>query len=73
MAQDRPPLGLRPKRISDKERIQEILEAMTRYNNQLEPIPRSWPTELEQLLFPLNPIEDESPKVPQPKSPPAFI
>ena len=49
----KPPLGLRPKRFSDMDRVAEILEAMDRYNSALEPIPREWFDELELLLYPV--------------------
>jgi len=45
----KPPLGLRPKYIVDKERMQEILEAMERYVAEEKKIPTDWFNELEDL------------------------
>lgn len=41
-----PPIGLRPKAIVDALRIQEILEAMTRYVADGKAIPQDWIDEL---------------------------
>jgi len=44
--QNKPPLGLRPKRISDRQRAVEILEAMLRYTDGGAAIPSQWFDEL---------------------------
>lgn len=44
-----PPIGLRPKAIVDALRIQEILEAMTRYAADGQKIPVEWIEELACL------------------------
>lgn len=46
---NKPPLGLRSRLVVESLRIQEILEAMQRYNNALVPIPKEWIQELEEL------------------------
>jgi hypothetical protein len=43
---EKPPLGIRPKRFSVKERKLEILDACIRYVNALKPIPKEWLDEL---------------------------
>jgi hypothetical protein len=45
----KPPLGLRPRFIVAKLRIQEILEAMQRYVEADKAIPDEWRTELIEL------------------------
>ena len=44
--QPKPPLGLRPWRIADAERVVEILDAMKRYTAECKPIPEEWMEEL---------------------------
>jgi len=46
----KPPLGLKPRSIHEKERITEILEAMKRYNDVGKSIPLEWANELCDLL-----------------------
>ena len=46
----KPPLGLKPKRIHDKNRALEILEAMTRYIEDGSDIPKEWVEELKELV-----------------------
>ncbi len=50
----RPPLGLKPKNIHDQHRAIEILSAIDRYLRDMNPVPREWFDELEQLLYPKN-------------------
>ena len=45
----KPPLSLRPKHIVDRERMQEILEAMQRYVAEGKKIPAEWLGELDDL------------------------
>lgn len=44
-----PPLGLIPKFVRDRERAREILEAMQRYVDAGQPIPRAWLKELSEI------------------------
>ena len=46
----KPPLGLRPKRFSDIERLNEIRSAISRYYDAELPIPIEWIEEYNQLL-----------------------
>jgi hypothetical protein len=48
---DKPPLGLRPKYITDSERIGEIEEAIKRYVAAKKDIPEEWYVELGKLLY----------------------
>lgn len=52
--QTKPPIGLRPKEIAEKmfnsERIKEIVEAMSRYQEANQPIPEEWSRELKERL-----------------------
>ena len=47
----KPPLGLKPKSISDEQRLDEIDAAIERYVVALYPIPQSWLDERDALLF----------------------
>jgi phage gp29-like protein len=49
-AQPKPPIGLKPRYISDKERIQEIDEAITRYMDAGLQIPEEWFKERNELI-----------------------
>ena len=46
---DKPPLGLRPRPISDTHRAIEILDAMRRFVDVCRPIPQSWADELMEI------------------------
>lgn len=46
----KPPLGLMPKKIWEKIRINELLAAMRRYSEVNKPIPIEWISELEEYL-----------------------
>ena len=46
----KPPLGLRPKRISDKERLHEVNSAIVRYFDADLKIPIQWIEERNQLI-----------------------
>lgn len=46
----KPPLGLVPRSIRDRERCQEILEAIGRYNEAGKPVPSEWLEELSKKL-----------------------
>ena len=46
----RPPLGLVPRCIRDMERVTEILEAIGRYNEAGQPVPKEWLEELAYML-----------------------
>ena len=50
MEERKPPLGLKPKWIHDGQRIREIFEAMERFSDAGEPIPREWIDELRELV-----------------------
>ncbi len=47
----KPPLGLVPKFIRNKQRVTEILDAMERYSYQRFPIPTEWVKELRELII----------------------
>jgi len=44
-----PPLGLRPRRIVAKERLEEIVAAMQRYTETGKKIPENWISELSEV------------------------
>lgn len=44
----KPPLGLVPRFIRDEERVQEIIEAVDRYNEAGKPVPQEWLDELNE-------------------------
>ena len=46
----RPPLGLKPRRNSEDERLAEVLDAMARYVRAGKAVPGEWREELEELL-----------------------
>lgn len=48
---EKPPLGLRPKYISDSERADEIMAAIHRYETAGKIIPEAWYIELGKLLY----------------------
>lgn len=48
--QEKPPLGLKPKSIHDRERAMEIIAAMERYTNANKKIPREWICEIADLI-----------------------
>jgi hypothetical protein len=45
----KPPIGLRPRNIAIQQRVQEILEAMLRYNSAHKKLPAEWVIELDEL------------------------
>jgi hypothetical protein len=45
----KPPLGIRPKHIVNMERMQEIIEAMSRYVSERKYIPAEWFDEVREL------------------------
>ena len=47
---EKPPIGLKPKHIHDKERALEILSAMQRYTDADLKIPQEWISELSGLV-----------------------
>jgi hypothetical protein len=47
---EKPPIGLVPRRIRWRQRIDEILLAMTRYSDVDMPIPVDWIEELQSLM-----------------------
>ena len=47
----RPPLGLVPKWVRDKERFAEVCEAISRYYNEEYVIPISWVEEYNELVI----------------------
>ena len=47
----KPPLGLVPRSIRDRERCQEIIEAIGRYNEAGKPVPAEWLEELSDKLI----------------------
>ena len=46
----KPPLGIKPRAIWEKERIDEILKAMKRYSDADVRIPAEWVDELYKLM-----------------------
>ena len=48
---EKPPIGIRSKKIIVEERIKEIVSAMRRYQTSRKKIPSEWFEELEQLIF----------------------
>tara|TARA_B110000093_G_C12840983_1_gene355223 strand:- start:625 stop:798 length:174 start_codon:yes stop_codon:yes gene_type:complete len=47
----KPPIGLRPKRISDKERLNEVRGAIVRYYDAELKIPVEWIEEYNELII----------------------
>lgn len=48
--ENKPPLGLKPKRIHDAERSTEIMRAVLRYEDQWMTVPVEWLAELHAIL-----------------------
>lgn len=46
----KPPLGLKPRWLHEKQRIEEICDAMERYAQTRIPVPVEWIAELRDLL-----------------------
>ena len=46
----KPPIGLRPKLVSDKERLNEVRSAIVRYYDAELKIPIEWIEEYNQLI-----------------------
>ncbi len=46
----KPPVGLRPKWVSDKERLNEVRSAIVRYYDAELKIPIEWVEEYNQLI-----------------------
>lgn len=44
-----PPLGLKPRKIHDRDRMNEIISAIERYSEATMPIPKEWTDELRLL------------------------
>lgn len=42
----KPPVGLKPKRIHDSERLKDLIDAIERYSDAELPIPKEWVEEL---------------------------
>ena len=42
----KPPVGLKPKRIHDSERLKDLIDAIKRYTDAELPIPKEWVEEL---------------------------
>ncbi len=47
---EKPPLGLKPRRLYDIYRIQDIIDAMARYHSAHKVIPPEWPHELWEIV-----------------------
>lgn len=47
---EKPPLGLKPRREHERERLLEILAAMTRYVEADKAVPLEWRAEMYELL-----------------------
>lgn len=47
---NKPPLGLKPRWLHEKQRVKEICDAMERYAQARMPVPVEWITELKDLL-----------------------
>ena len=48
---EKPPLGLKPRRVHDYQRVKDIVAAMNRYIEVDKVIPTEWAEELWDLLF----------------------
>lgn len=46
---EKPPLGLRPRWIATGQRAEEIVAAITRYNDAKKEVPKEWREELAEL------------------------
>lgn len=49
-AAEKPPLGLKPRKIHDEERLQALAEAITRYVVERKPVPEEWFAEYDELI-----------------------
>lgn len=47
---EKPPLGLRPRWIVEGDRLQEVLEAMSRYISAMKEIPVEWLEEYNDIV-----------------------
>ena len=45
-----PPLGLKPRKIHDRDRMNEIISAIERYSEASMPIPKEWTYELRDIV-----------------------
>lgn len=50
MSEDKPPLGLKPKSVIDKDRMYDIVSAVSRYFAANKKIPIEWIEEYNQLV-----------------------
>lgn len=57
---EKPPIGLRPRKIVAQDRLVEILEAMLRYANEGKVIPDEWDNEYDELREYLNTVYEPS-------------
>jgi hypothetical protein len=48
---DKPPVGLKPKKIHDEQRMHEVQGALIRYISRGMPIPSEWIVEYEALIL----------------------
>ena len=48
----KPPLGLKPRKIHDQDRMNEIISAIERYSEESMLIPKEWTDELRDLANP---------------------
>lgn len=48
--EEKPPLGLKPRRIHDEERVNELANAIHRYVNNVKEIPIEWIEEYNELI-----------------------
>lgn len=46
----KPPLGLKPRKIHDQDRMNEIISAVERYSKASMPIPKEWTDELRDIV-----------------------
>lgn len=46
---EKPPIGLKPRWMAESDRAQEIVNAITRYNDAKKEVPRDWLEELEEV------------------------
>lgn len=46
----KPPIGIEPRWLHERNRTEEIIEAIKRYSLSKEPIPFDWIVELEELM-----------------------
>ena len=46
----KPPLGLKPRKIHDQDRMNELICAIERYSEASMPVPKEWTDELKDIV-----------------------